>query len=537
VPDVSSNLPEELPANFEFGGYIIRACIGRGGMARVYRAEQAALHRPVALKVLDRWVLEKPQGAQRFLREARAAASIKHPNVVDIVDVGVWQERPYIVMELLNGNDLETHLAQYGVLSDTAVANLALPIIAGMMAVHDAGVVHRDLKPSNIFLANGPDGDVTPKVLDFGVSKFNDKLHEPIKGQTKTREIIGTPTYMAPEALNGVRELGPRADQYALGAVLYECAVGRPPFEGETLLELLKAIAVGNIPAPRSVRPEISITLEDAILRAMNGNPKARFDTLRDFGRALWPMADDRSRTIWSRSFGNGRATTFGGGETAGLVLVARERMVEPKPPSASSWPSLRKLSWVGLFLAAGALAAVVVLGPWRELRRSAHQDTSAAAVPIAAAPGVERRSLMAEAARAAPGLDSTPSVSPPSGVPSSGMALGEKAQSSPTSRAPAPGASTTVTGADTRLDSRALAARGANSPRATRALPAANKRRRSSRSEFVEASGDSDLDGLFTAPGLLEQPGSAAGARELDGLFPMDEQATLGANGSPLPD
>ncbi|HTV25392.1 MAG TPA: serine/threonine-protein kinase, partial [Polyangiaceae bacterium] len=259
---MSTILPEELPPNFEFGGYVIRACIGRGGMARVYRAEQAALQRPVALKVLDRWVLEQPQGAQRFLREARAAAAIKHPNVVDILDVGVWQERPYIVMELLSGTDLETHLAQYGVLSDSAVAGLALPIIAGMMAVHDAGVVHRDLKPSNIFLSNGPDGEIIPKVLDFGVSKFNDKLNEPIKAQTKTREIIGTPTYMAPEALNGVRELGPRGDQYSLGAVLYECSTGRPPFEGETLLELLKAIAVGGIPAPRSVRPELSITLE-----------------------------------------------------------------------------------------------------------------------------------------------------------------------------------------------------------------------------------------------------------------------------------
>src|SRR5690606_3204609 len=148
-------------------------------------------------------------------------------------DVGVWQERPYIVMELLSGTDLETHLAQYGVLADSAVAGLALSIIAGMMAVHDAGVVHRDLKPSNIFLSNGPDGDIIPKVLDFGVSKFNDKLSEPIKAQTKTREIIGTPTYMAPEALNGVRELGPRGDQYSLGAVLYECCTGRPPFDGE----------------------------------------------------------------------------------------------------------------------------------------------------------------------------------------------------------------------------------------------------------------------------------------------------------------
>jgi eukaryotic-like serine/threonine-protein kinase len=520
-------------------------------MARVYRAEQAALHRPVALKVLDRWVLEKPQGAQRFLREARAAASIKHPNVVDIVDVGVWQERPYIVMELLNGTDLETHLAQYRVLSDTDVANLGLPIIAGMMAVHDAGVVHRDLKPSNIFLSNGPDGEVIPKVLDFGVSKFNDKLQEPIKGQTKTREIIGTPTYMAPEALNGVRELGPRADQYALGAVLYECAVGRPPFEGETLLELLKAIAVGNVNPPRSVRPEISITLEDAILRAMNGNPKARFDTLRDFGRALWPLADDRTRSIWSRSFGNGRTTTFGGGETAGLVLVARERMPEFKAPSTSSWPSLRKLSWMGLFLAAGAAAALVVLGPWRELDSGAEQD-SAAPAPAATTPAVERRSLLAEATRS-PAPESSPSSDPtPGALDVASSAAGSSVAGSSVAGSSVAGSSTagssaagsSVAGSSTAVPAADSPERqggrtGTAQPRATRAAPAAPKRRRPTRPEFVEApTGDSELEGIFAAPGTPERrgPGETA-ARELEGLFPTEEQAKLGANGAPLPD
>jgi serine/threonine protein kinase len=505
-------------------------------MARVYRAEQAALQRPVALKVLDRWVLEKPQGAQRFLREARAAASIKHPNVVDIVDVGVWQERPYIVMELLTGTDLETHLAQYGVLSDATVAGLALPIVAGMMAVHNAGVVHRDLKPSNIFLSNGADGEIIPKVLDFGVSKFNDTLHEPIKGHTKTREIIGTPTYMAPEALNGVRELGPRADQYALGAVLYECAVGRPPFEGETLLELLKAIAVGDIPAPRSLRPEISITLEDAILRAMNANPKARFDTLRDFGRALWPLADERSQTIWSRSFGNGRPTTFGGGETAGLVLVARQNMPETKPPSESQWPSLRKLSWVGLFLVAGALATVIVLGPWRGLDPSLTQGPSSTQ---ASAPVVERHSLMAEASRPVPAREGAAAAMPPGAAPAGfpSSAAAREASASAELAAPADEPPADPRTASTRASG--------NPPRATRAAAATvtNKRRRATRTETVEATaspGEEELDGLFTTPGVLErQPVTETGGslRELDGLFLKEEQATLGANGSPLPD
>src|SRR5688572_13087675 len=112
---------------------MIGACIGRGGMAHVYRARQATLQREVALKVVDRWVLDTPHGSQRFLREATAAASIKHPNVVDILDVGVWRERPFIVMELLKGCDLETHLERRGPLSEAEIAGLALPIIAGVM--------------------------------------------------------------------------------------------------------------------------------------------------------------------------------------------------------------------------------------------------------------------------------------------------------------------------------------------------------------------------------------------------------------------
>jgi len=524
---VSAPLPDELPPNFEFGNYVIRACIGRGGMARVYRAEQAALNRPVALKVLDRWVLEKPQGSQRFLREARAAAAIKHPNVVDIVDVGVWQERPYIVMELLSGSDLETHLAQCGRLGEAEVASLALPIIAGMMAVHDAGVIHRDLKPSNIFLAAGPDGEIVPKVLDFGVSKFNDALEEPVQGRTKTREIIGTPTYMAPEALNGAREVGPRADQYALGAVLYECAVGRPPFEGETLLELLKAIAVGDVPEPRSIRPQLSIALEDAILRAMNGDPSARFDSLRDFGRAIWPIGDERTKTIWARSFGSGRALTLGD-SPSGLMLLAPEHRHETSfrgsgfASPGRRWASLRNLAWAVAFVAAGVFVAPYVLhSPEARTVSALSVPPRGVAPPEHSTPvhpleqPLERHGALTQA------VPQSLSEAPP------GLAddrIGELSPKAPTTSRPAP-------------TTRANAARNPKPPptyrkRATRSEPVAQ-------AQVARSSGDNtELDGMFTTPGPLEgRPTNADSVRELDGLFPNDPGITLGANGAPLPD
>lgn len=356
---MSDHLPDELPPNYEFGGYVIRACIGRGGMAHVYRAEQAALCRQVALKVVDRWVLDTPHGSERFLREATSAASIKHANVVDILDVGVWRERPFIVMELLRGCDLETHLERHGPLHEAEVAGLALPIIAGVMAVHEAGVVHRDLKPSNIFLADGSDGEIIPKVLDFGVSKVSNGLTDPLSRATDTREILGTPSYMAPEALNGVRDLGVHADQYSLGAILYECAVGRPPYEGETLGELLKVLALGAVEAPSSVRPGISPALEAAILRAIHSDPNSRFATMRDFGRALWPLADERTQAIWARSFGDG-TSGWRSNDTTGRILDGRQRPFRPK---YAGW--LPK-AWVrpGLALGVvGALAAFLILG------------------------------------------------------------------------------------------------------------------------------------------------------------------------------
>src|SRR5262245_3931711 len=216
-----------LPAGFQFGAYVIGSCIGRGGMARIYRAEHRVLHKPVALKVMESALLERPDGRPRFLREGQAAAAVKHPNVVDIADVGVWQGVPYLVMELLEGWDLETHLRERGPLADGELARLVLPVIAGLAVAHDAGVVHRDLKPSNIFLAQGADGEQVIKVLDFGISKLARDAQD--LSATPYGTLLGTPMYLPPEALGGAHAFTPASDQYSLGVVLYECAVGKPP--------------------------------------------------------------------------------------------------------------------------------------------------------------------------------------------------------------------------------------------------------------------------------------------------------------------
>jgi len=348
-----------LPAGFEFGAYVIGACIGQGGMARIYRAEHRALRKPVALKVMDAALLQRPEGRHRFLREGQAAAAVKHPNVVDITDVGVWQGRPYLVMELLEGEDLEQYLSRHKPLAESEAARLMIPVIAGLATAHASGVIHRDLKPSNIFLARGPDGEVVPKLLDFGISKLATSIENLNPSSTPLGELMGSPMYMSPEAVRGARDLTPQSDQYSLGVVLYECVTGRAPFQGDSLLAVLEAVAHGKFDPPRAHRPDLSRTLEMAILRAMSPEPVERFENMRELGRALCHAADHRTRLLWTPSFGIPL-----GFETRTTAVLDPPALLTGAPFAASvPAPQARKLGHRPRQFAAAAIGAVIVLG------------------------------------------------------------------------------------------------------------------------------------------------------------------------------
>jgi serine/threonine-protein kinase len=297
---------EELSPGSQVGNYVVRACIGRGAMASVYRAEHCLLNKHVALKVMARSLHGSAEARQRFLREARAVAAIQHPNVVAIADAGLIDGVPYLVMELLEGQDLEQHLERHGPLSAQELAALALPLVAALAAAHDAGVIHRDLKPGNIFLARGAGGELVPKLLDFGISKFASPDGAANLAVTAFDQLMGSPLYLPPESLQGSRELTPRSDQYSLGVVLYECITGQAPFFREDLLPLLNAISEGSCAAPRSLRPDLPEALDDAILRAMSVDPRRRFEHIRELGRALLGLADLRTRHIWAPAFAPG---------------------------------------------------------------------------------------------------------------------------------------------------------------------------------------------------------------------------------------
>ncbi|MEO8177906.1 MAG: serine/threonine-protein kinase [Deltaproteobacteria bacterium] len=380
--DEAQPFPGRLAAGSRFGQYTIRACIGEGGMARVYSAEHDGLKRPVALKVLiDEHGSE--QGAhQRFSREACLAAAIKHPNVVNIFDIGVHQGTPYLVMELLEGVDLEAFVRARGRLDEATITDILVPIAAGLAAVHDAGIVHRDLKPSNIFLARGRDEEVEPRLLDFGISKSLGA--DDLKLTAARGLLIGTPFYMAPEGVNG-GEMTPLSDQYALGVVLYECATGINPFaEASSFSDVIQRVGLGQLPAVTSQNPELSPRLVAIIERAMQLDPARRFPDVRALGRELLSLASQRTRVTWSLSF---------------TVLSARD--AQTRTPAASSAPSaseaprskrsraVRLLPWVAL--------AALSLG-WASSRTAPAPESSptsnaAGASAIQAAPPIETAS------------------------------------------------------------------------------------------------------------------------------------------------
>ncbi|HET9957400.1 MAG TPA: serine/threonine-protein kinase [Polyangiaceae bacterium] len=390
-PNQAARMYGMLAPGSNFGVYVVGNCIGEGGMARIYRAEHAGLRRHVALKVLTNGIAKDPDGRERFVREARIAAAIKHPNVVNIFDVGVHDDIPYLVMELLEGTDLESLIKTKGALDESTILDIIVPVVAGLTAVHDAGVVHRDLKPGNIFLSKGRYDEIEPKLLDFGISKAGeaDKLRLTTHGL-----LVGTPFYMSPEGLRG-EEMTPHSDQYSLGVLMYECATGRVPFTASTFPDLFRVISNGDYPALTETNSKVSKRLIRIIQRAMSLDPRQRFSDLRELGRELLLLSGQRTRITWGLSFGETRQHSQAS-RLSSMVPVAGS--LQPKPA-----PARRKLApWLMLGAAAFLLMgfAVVKHTAW---------DTVAATPPTSA-----------ELPHSLPGTESATQVTqtPPSEVP-----------------------------------------------------------------------------------------------------------------------
>ena len=366
------------------GKYRLESLIGRGGMGSVWRAEHLGLSAPVAVKLLN---LEHFEGASdaltRFHREARSAAAIRSPHVVQILDHGVDPtfDVPFIVMELMEGESLASRLTRCKRIAPAEVGRVFSHVARALSRAHEAGIVHRDLKPDNVFLVLNEDEEVA-KVLDFGIAKAQTHALGS-DSNTRTGAIMGTAYYMSPEQMSGTKNVDFRTDLWAMGVMACECLTGRRPFEAESIGGITLKICVEPVPLPSSLGP-VPVGFDDWFAKIVHRDPIERFSSARAAADALRQLCtDDTSARVISSPLPE---------KSAALESSVAERAVSlsasAQPPANASLP--KKKRRLAPWLVGGALLPAAAVGLW--LRASRPQvpldATHSASAPIVAAAG-----------------------------------------------------------------------------------------------------------------------------------------------------
>jgi serine/threonine-protein kinase len=327
---------ELSPGTILLGKYRIEELIGTGGMGNVVRASHLYLHQPVAIKVLLAQMADSDSTKQRFLREAQATVRLKSEHSARVMDVGTVEGVPFMVMEFLDGNDLNQILRHHGPQEPAVVVDLMLQACEGIAEAHALGIVHRDIKPSNFFITRRPDGSMLLKILDFGISK-TPVGYEDLTG---TQTVIGTPSYMAPEQMKSGRSADPRSDIWSIGVVIYQLLNGRLPFAGETYAELV--LKVGLEP-PEPIHVPLPTGLAEVILRCLEKDPNLRHQNVGELARMLAPYASDPMSAAQSAGRA-GRILQHRGAQMHGSPLTASGLAVQipisPAQLTPRSWPT-----------------------------------------------------------------------------------------------------------------------------------------------------------------------------------------------------
>jgi eukaryotic-like serine/threonine-protein kinase len=267
------------------GSYRVEKLLGEGGMGAVYHATQLRLDKPVAVKVMARELSAAAEAFARFRREALVTSNLGHPNIVQVFDFSIAPSgEPYLVMEFLDGEDLDRRLRRERRLSPAVALHIIKQVGAALMATHGKGIVHRDLKPANIYLLEAAGAGDFVKVLDFGISKVRSATTK----LTRTSSIMGTPGYMSPEQASGkVEDIDECTDQWALACITWECLAGEPPFQGESPLATLFQVVNQQPPPLLSKVPGLPARIEEVLLRALAKRKDDRFANVGDFVAAL----------------------------------------------------------------------------------------------------------------------------------------------------------------------------------------------------------------------------------------------------------
>jgi serine/threonine-protein kinase len=332
--EATTSTPAGVPAvgTLVVEKYKVERVLGMGGMGVVLAVRHTELGEPYALKFLLPPAASDGEAVARFMREAKAAVRIKSEHVARVHDFGRTSDgAPYIVMEYLEGSDLSQATKQMGPLPVATAVDYLIQACAGLGEAHQLGIVHRDLKPSNLFLTRRSDGSELVKVLDFGISKA--AADSSLPAITQTREVFGSPAYMAPEQIRSAKHVDARADIWSLGVILFELLTGALPFEGVTSAGLLAAISADAPFKLRALRPEASAQLELVIDRCLRKPPGERYASVGDLAVALAPFASSESQPLVQRM------------ARVGSPSNVPPRMESKAPPNVSAPPEVLAMS------------------------------------------------------------------------------------------------------------------------------------------------------------------------------------------------
>jgi len=320
------------------GKYRIDKVLGIGGMGVVVAAHHIQLDDRVAIKFLLPEALANRETVARFAREAQAAVKIKSEHVARVSDVGTLENgAPFMVMEYLDGGDLAAWIAKRGALPAEQAVEFVLQACEAIAEAHSLGIVHRDLKPANLFVIRRPDGGLSVKVLDFGISKRTG-FGTGGSSMTRTSAVMGSPLYMSPEQMQSSKDTDPRSDIWALGIILYELLTGDAPFVADTMPELVLKIISSPAPLLRAMKPEAPIGLERVILRCLERDRAKRYQSIGELAAALVEYGPKRARVSLERITGILRGAGMAPQGLSSPPPSEPVSVAAPPPGTAASW-------------------------------------------------------------------------------------------------------------------------------------------------------------------------------------------------------
>jgi serine/threonine-protein kinase len=356
--------------------YQLERPLAKGGMGSVWVARHLQLETTVAIKFIEPTLAALPEARGRFEREAKVAAQLQGPNLVQIHDYGIEDDTPYMVMECLHGEDLSARLNRETRLSHPAAVSIVSQVATVLRRAHEAGIIHRDLKPGNIFLVRGDEDEEIVKVLDFGLAKIPRSTSG--DEMTKTGMLLGSPRYMSPEQARGLKTIDHRSDLWSLAVIAFRAITGALPFPGDEIGDVLVKICADPAPAPSTILPELSPAVDRFFARAFEHDPSQRFQSARELARAFTAAVEGRPPSLVS-------APALLEGAPPIDAMPAAPELVEPSrtaatlddspafTPSTGEIQSGARLSWIGTpheSLKSGNLSSILA-GPHRR-RRSA---------------------------------------------------------------------------------------------------------------------------------------------------------------------